>query len=59
MCIRDRLWSDRYAFVLPVDLPAGTYQLNLAVYDPETGTRLPVGSGDALKLTDLTVVAKP
>ena len=54
-----QLWSDRYAFVLPADLPAGTYQLNLAVYDPETGARLPVGSGDALKLTDLTVVTKP
>jgi len=33
---------DEYAIPLPPDLPPGTYQINIGLYDPDTGQRLPV-----------------
>jgi len=46
---------DKYALTLPPTLPPSKYQLVLAMYDPETQTRLATASGDALKLADIEV----
>ena len=43
--------DDRHRVPLPVDLPAGQYELLVGLYDPLTGARLPLaGGGDALRL---------
>jgi hypothetical protein len=36
---------DRREVTIPPDTPPGRYRLNTALYDPETGERLPVGTG--------------
>ncbi len=36
---------------LPADMPAGDYRVVLGVYDPETGTRIPLRQGEALPAT--------
>jgi hypothetical protein len=47
---------DRHVVVLPADLPAGQYSLMIGWYDPETGERLHLASGDdSLNLAQLTV----
>jgi hypothetical protein len=47
---------DRHVVVLPADLPAGQYSLLIGWYDPETGERLHLASGDdSLNLAQLTV----
>ncbi|MBN1920104.1 MAG: hypothetical protein JW892_02570 [Anaerolineae bacterium] len=44
---------DRYEMVIPVDLPAGTYQLFALLYAPDSGQRLPLTTGvDRLYLGD-------
>lgn len=40
--------SDRYELILPPELPAGTYRLLAAVYDPETGERCLLTDGSDL-----------
>jgi hypothetical protein len=53
---------DRYAMLLPGDLPAGSYSLAVGVYDPVTGQRLPVsaGPGDyAIEVGPILVSAEP
>jgi len=57
-----RLWLpgvsvlDRHVVLLPADLPAGQYSLLIGWYDPETGERLHLASGDDnLNLAQLTV----
>jgi hypothetical protein len=54
---------------LPIDLPAGTYTIALGIYDPASGTRLPlaegpaadpaIAGGDALLLGSVTINAAP
>ncbi|MCB0238454.1 MAG: hypothetical protein KDH08_07360, partial [Anaerolineae bacterium] len=42
---------DEYRLSLPADLPAGDYQIEIGMYDPQTLERLPVpGHGDRLML---------
>ena len=47
------LWSpgevilDDYGVLLPPDLPAGTYQLRVGLYQLETGQRVPLRDGTA------------
>lgn len=42
---------DEYRLSLPADLPAGNYQIEIGLYDPQTLERLPVpGHGDRLLL---------
>ncbi len=36
---------DRYGLLLPRDLPAGSYNVAVGLYDPVTGQRLPVSAG--------------
>jgi hypothetical protein len=36
---------DRYAMLLPEELPAGSYTIAVGLYDPVTGQRLPVSAG--------------
>ncbi len=51
---------DRYGFNLPADLPPGRYTVDVGLYDPVTGQRLPVsaGPGDfAIALGPVTVNA--
>jgi hypothetical protein len=38
--------TDPYSLVLPADLPPGTYRLEVGLYRPETGERLPVAGAD-------------
>ena len=51
--------DDRYDIVLPVDLPAGEYQILVGMYDPITQRRLPAdgtgAGGDFLRLTTVQV----
>jgi hypothetical protein len=47
---------DKHVVPLPPDLPAGSYSLLVGWYDPESGARLPLASGeDALTLAQITV----
>jgi hypothetical protein len=36
---------DRYALLLPEDLPAGSYTIAVGLYDPVSGQRLPISAG--------------
>jgi len=52
--------ADQYQIPLPTDLPAGSYPIEIGVYDPNTGTRLAVSQngstvGDRIILTKLEV----
>lgn len=52
---------DRYAVEMPRELLPGSYRMILAIYDPITGQRLPVGdsagnsSGDQVLLTEIEI----
>ncbi len=37
--------TDHYAMLLPDDLPSGRYRINVGLYDPVTGQRLPISAG--------------
>lgn len=53
---------DRYALLLPDDLPIGSYTIAVGLYDPVSGLRLPVsaGSGDyAIRLGPVLVTPPP
>jgi hypothetical protein len=53
---------DRYALLLPDDLPVGSYTIAVGLYDPVSGLRLPVsaGSGDyAIRLGPVLVTPSP
>lgn len=56
-------FSDVYRLTIPPDLPAGQYPLQMGLYNPQTGVRLPVTSANgepfphsAYPLGELTVV---
>lgn len=44
------LFSQNYAFPVPVDLPSGTYRLAVGLYDSATGVRLTAASGDSIEI---------
>lgn len=47
---------DNYGFVLPLELPAGTYQIWVVMYDWRSGDRLPVTGPDGEDLGDHVVL---
>ncbi len=49
---------DRYAIPLAADAPAGTYQIEIGLYDPTTGVRLPLQSGSDFVILD-TIIVEP
>jgi hypothetical protein len=49
--------TDKRGLYIPPGTPPGQYRLALAVYDPATGARLPVGDGDMAELGALVVAA--
>jgi hypothetical protein len=42
--------SRRVGLLLPPDLAAGVYDLQVGVYDPATGTRLPTSAGEDVQV---------
>jgi len=57
---------DRYSFVVNADVPPGSYPLEIGMYRPETGVRLPVLDADGqpmpddrILLKDITVLPAP
>ncbi len=51
--------ADNHGLPIPPGTPPGAYRLIAAVYDAETGERLPVGEGDAAELGTMTIVNPP
>ena len=51
--------TDNHGLPIPPGTPPGAYRLIAAVYDAETGERLPVGEGDAAELGTVTIVNPP
>jgi hypothetical protein len=48
--------DDQHTVPIPRDLPPGSYELLVGLYDPATGARLPLAGGtDALRLEGLTI----
>ena len=47
--------DDNHGLPIPPGTPPGDYRLIVAVYDPDTGARLPTLAGDALALGNITV----
>lgn len=48
--------SDRFAILLPPDLPPGAYEVRIGLYNPENGLRLRVsGGGDSAAIGAVTV----
>jgi hypothetical protein len=53
---------DRYGMILPDDLPVGTYDIAVGLYDPVSGQRLPISAGPrdyAIELGPIVVAANP
>ncbi|HEY2593859.1 MAG TPA: hypothetical protein VGK33_08155, partial [Chloroflexota bacterium] len=44
--VTDEVLDDAYVVDLPAGLAAGTYPIEIGVYDPRTGDRLTLGAGD-------------
>ena len=57
--------ADEHPIDMPADLPPGQYQVEIGVYDPNTGARLPVTNsagvvqGDAILLLPPIQVVSP
>ena len=49
---------DRYSFVVNADVPPGSYPLEIGIYRPETGVRLPVLDADGQPLPDDRILLK-
>ena len=47
--------TDQAELALPVDLPAGEYQLAIGLYDPQSGARVPVAGSDHWRLATVRV----
>ena len=50
---RDEVVADNHGLSVPFGTPPGDYRLIVAVYDAETGSRIPVQSGDAVEIARL------
>jgi hypothetical protein len=48
--------ADNHALLVPFGAPPGAYRLIAALYNPETGARLPVANGDYVELGEVAVV---
>jgi 4-amino-4-deoxy-L-arabinose transferase-like glycosyltransferase len=48
--------SDTYQIEVNLEAPPGDYQLEIGLYDPATGQRLPVGDGDRVLVPGLEIV---
>lgn len=48
--------TDRYAIPLTADAPAGVYQVEIGLYDPATGVRLPILDGPDFVILDSVTV---
>jgi hypothetical protein len=46
--ISGEILTDDHAVLLPSDMEVGTYALEVGIYNPATGGRLPVSGGDAI-----------
>ena len=44
--------EDHYGFLVPADLGAGTYQLEIGLYDPAGGIRMPLRDAAGNQLAD-------
>jgi hypothetical protein len=55
----DQTVPDRHILSLPVNLPAGTYPIEIGLYDASTGVRVPVdvSNEDRILLEDVKVLA--
>ncbi len=54
---RDIVSAAKYAMIVPLGTPAGTYSIAVTVYDPATGTPIPTSSGETLiPLIDIEVL---
>jgi mannosyltransferase len=51
--------ADNHALLVPFGAPPGAYRLIAALYDPETGARLPVANKDYVELGKVAVVRAP
>jgi hypothetical protein len=47
--------DDHHPLALPASLPAGQYTLNVGLYDPISGARLPAAGADHVALTEVTI----
>lgn len=50
--------ADRYSFVVNADVPPGSYPLEIGMYRPETGVRLPVLDADGQPVPDDRILLK-
>jgi hypothetical protein len=55
----DQIVPDRHVLELPTDLPAGTYPIEIGLYDASTGARVPVdvSNEDRILLEPVQVLA--
>ena len=53
---KDEIVVDHHGLTVPFGTPSGDYRLIVAVYDAETGSRIPVQSGDAVELARLELI---
>jgi hypothetical protein len=44
--------DDHYGFTIPADLPIGVYQLEIGLYDPANGARVPLQDSSGKRLPD-------
>jgi hypothetical protein len=49
--------KDDHAVEIPSNLPPGTYRVHVGWYDPATGIRLPLASGDSFALDEPVAIA--
>ena len=55
---KDEIVVDNHGLSVPFGTPPGDYRLIVAVYDAETGSRIPVQSGDAVELARLELIRR-
>ncbi len=48
--------QDRYGLLLPGDIPPGEYEIEVGMYDPATGTRLPIVDAQGNRVADARVI---
>ena len=51
--------TDMYQLVVKPDLPAGEYRIEIGMYDPATGVRLPVVDGEGRSQADHVLLSQP
>jgi hypothetical protein len=51
--------ADNHGLPIPLGTPPGDYRLIAALYDPESGQRLPTSAGDMAELGTVQVLASP